>query len=249
MATATTHHKTIVISDLHLGSRWSKAAEVTQFLKENTCETLILCGDIIDGWVIMRGSKQKWANAHTEFFRQIATLAQETKVFYVRGNHDDFIERIAPFQFHNVSIVKDFIYESFKTRFFVFHGDALDQVSAGYKWIAKLGDIAYNVLLHLNKPINKIRKKKGLPYYSISAAAKRRAKKSVSEMGNFDEKIKMTAKENNCTGVICGHTHFPQINTFDDIIYLNSGDWVESLSALVEDFEGKWKLLFHEQEH
>lgn len=242
MANSNTHHKTIVISDVHLGSRWSKAKEATQFLTKNTCDTLILCGDIIDGWLLMRGRKKKWNTVHTDFFRRVAEIAEETKVYYIRGNHDDFLERIVPFKLHNVSIVRDFIYESCNRKYFVFHGDILDKVSGSHKWLAKLGDIGYNGLMRLNKPINKYRKRKGLPYYSISAATKRRAKESVSNMVGFEQGIKDIVKENDCTGVIYGHTHYPKITQIDDILSLNSGDWVESMSALTEDFNGNWEL-------
>lgn len=241
----TTHHKTIVISDVHLGSKWSKAKQVTDFLTQHTCETLILCGDIIDGWLIMRGRRKKWSEVHTNFFRQIAKIADNTKIYYLKGNHDDFIDRIMPFSFHNVSILKDLVYESLDKKYYVFHGDALDNITSGYKWLAKMGDLSYNALLHLNKPINAFRKKRGLPYYSFSAAAKQRTKNSVSKMSGLDKGIKDLVKQNGCTAAICGHTHSPEIRQIDDILYLNSGDWLESLSALSEDFEGNWQLHYY----
>ena len=118
-----THYRTIVLSDVHLGSKWSKTKEATRFLRNNSCETLILCGDIIDGWAIMRGKKLKWHRRHTNFIKALLDLSHTTRIVYVRGNHDDFLDRIIPVDFLNMSIVRDFVYESGGRRYFVLHGD------------------------------------------------------------------------------------------------------------------------------
>lgn len=239
------HHKTIVVSDIHLGSKWSKAKEVTRFLKHNTCETLILCGDIIDGWVLLRGTKKKWNKDHTDFFRQILKIQDKTKVYYIRGNHDDFLDRLVPIEFFNLSIINHFIYESNNKRYYVLHGDIFDNVTSGFKWVSKLGDVGYNLLLNINKTYNKYRKWRGLPYYSIAAMIKQKVKTSVSAISSYEEQIIDIAKSNHCDGAICGHIHKPEIKQMGDILYLNSGDWVESLSALTEDFHGNWNLSYH----
>lgn len=239
-------HKTIVVSDIHLGSKWSKAKEVTKFLKQNTCETLILCGDIIDGWVLQRGSKKKWTKDHTSFFRQILKIQDKTEVIYIRGNHDDFLDRLAPLEFFNISILNHFVYESNKKRYYVLHGDIFDNVTSGFRWISKLGDIGYNILLNFNKTYNKYRKWRGMEYYSIAAKIKQKVKSSVSAISSYEQQIIDIAKTNNCDGAICGHIHKPEIKQMGDILYLNSGDWVESLSALTEDFNGKWSLEFYQ---
>ncbi len=237
------HHKTIVISDVHLGSKWSKTKEVTNFLKNNSCETLILCGDIIDGWAIMRGHKEKWKKRHTNFFRQILKMQNDTKIYYIRGNHDDFLSRLIPISFYNITILDHFIYESNNKKYYVFHGDVFDNVTSGFKWIAKLGDVGYSLLLNINKWYNKHRIKKGLPYYSISAKVKHKVKSSVSYISNFEQQVQNMATSHKCDGAICGHIHHPEIKQIGDFLYLNSGDWVESLSALTEDFEGNWNLV------
>lgn len=242
------HHKTIVISDIHLGSKWSKTREVIQFLKENTCDTLILCGDIIDGWAILRGKKKKWKNKHSDFIRLILDIQKKAKVYYLRGNHDDFLGRLIPIELYNISIVNHFIYESNNKRYYVLHGDVFDHITTGFKWVAKLGDLGYNALLNFNKVYNHFRIKRGLPYQSIAAKIKRKVKSSVSYKSDFEGQIAHIAKANKCDGAICGHIHHPEIRKIGDILYLNSGDWVESLSALTEDYHGNWNLYYYPPE-
>lgn len=236
------HHKTIVLSDTHVGSRWSKTKDVIEFLDNNTCETLILAGDIIDGWSIMRGNKT-WTEHHTNFIKKLLDLQHTTKIIYIRGNHDDFIEKIAPLNFLNISIKKDFIYESNGKRYFVLHGDIFDHITSSINWLAKLGDIGYSSLLWINKFYNMRRARRGLPYYSIAKEIKSKVKISVNYISEFEEHIVSTAKRNNCDGVICGHIHHAEKKMYDNILYLNSGDWIESLTALTEDFNGNWKIV------
>lgn len=235
-------YKTIVLSDIHLGSKWSKTKEVTKFLKKTSCETLILCGDIIDGWAILRGKKAKWKRRHTNFIKLILEISHTTKIIYVRGNHDDFLDRITPVNFLNISIVKDYVYTSGNKKFYVLHGDVFDKVTSSMSWLAKIGDIGYSLLLWLNKFYNHRRIKKGLPYYSIAREIKNKVKASVSYISDFERHVVDIAQKKCCQGVICGHIHHPEIRQCGDVLYLNSGDWVESLSALTEDFEGNWSI-------
>lgn len=235
-------YKTIVLSDIHLGSKWSKTNEATKFLKKNSCQTLILCGDIIDGWAILRGKKAKWKRRHTNFMKVLLDISHNTKIIYVRGNHDDFLDRITPIEFLNISIVKDYIYTSGEKKFYVLHGDVFDKVASSMRWLAKVGDVGYSLLLWFNKVYNHRRIKKGLPYYSIAREIKGRVKASVSYISDFEKHIVDIADKKGCSGVICGHIHHPEIKQFGHITYLNSGDWIESLSALTEDFEGKWSI-------
>lgn len=238
--------KTIVLSDIHLGSRWSKAKDVKRFLENNTCETLILCGDIIDGWYLARGRKNKWKREHTDFLKLLLKLQYTTKIVYLRGNHDDFLENILPLQFQNISFVEDYIHVSGDKTFYVLHGDVFDTVTTKYSWLSKVGDVGYTFLLWLNQYYNKYREKKGLMYYSISREVKAKIKTSVSYISSYEEHIVSVAKEKNCDGVICGHIHHPEKKYYEDILYLNSGDWVESLSALTEDKNGNWDVVFYE---
>lgn len=245
----TKHHKTIVLSDIHLGSKWSKAKEVTRFLKHNSCDTLILCGDIIDGWNLIRGRKAKWKKKHTTFIKLLLDLQHDTRIIYLRGNHDDFLDRVLPMHFQNIHIVKDYIHTSGDKRFYVLHGDVFDTVTSRFSWLSKIGDVGYTLLLHINKAYNNMRIKKGLPYYSLSQKIKDKVKASVSYISDFENHIVNIAKAKNCDGVICGHIHHPEKRYYGDILYLNSGDWVESLSALTEDYTGNWEVVYYAKEN
>ncbi len=242
-------YKTIVVSDVHLGSKWSSTKEDIRFLKKNSCETLILCGDIIDGWAIMRGSQAKWKRKHTNFVKTLLDISLDTKIIYVRGNHDDFLDRIIPIDFGNISIVQDYIYKSHGRNYCVFHGDIFDSVTTSMKWLSKLGDIGYSALLWFNKIYNYRRIKKGLPYVSIASKVKQKVKASVSYISDFETQISNLARSRKCDGVICGHIHHPEIKDVNGVTYLNSGDWIESLSALTEDHDGNWSLFIHEKQN
>lgn len=241
----TKQYKTVIISDIHLGTEGSKAKEVTQFLKSVTCETLILNGDIIDGWQLKKGSS--WKKKHTAFFRIILKMieTQNTKVIYLRGNHDDFLDQIIPFSLgKSFSIQRDFILKSGKKNFLIIHGDIFDSITSKMKWLAYLGDVGYTFLLTINKLYNQYRAWRGLDYYSFSQRIKQRVKLAVNYISDFEVKLAELAKANHCQGIICGHIHKPDIRQIGDITYMNSGDWVESLSALVEDHHGNWELLY-----
>ncbi len=242
-------YKTIVMSDVHLGSKWSKTKEATQFIRDNSCETLILCGDIVDGWAIMRGNKAKWKRIHTDFVSALLDIMDRTKIIYIRGNHDDFLDRVIPLSFLNLEIVHNYVYESNNKRYFVLHGDVFDKVTSSMSWLSKIGDVGYSLLLLFNKYYNNRRLRKGLPYYSIAQKIKHKVKASVSFVSNFEEHVVNLAKTHSCDGVICGHIHHPEIKTIKGVEYLNSGDWVESLSALTEDYDGNWSLHIQERQY
>lgn len=240
------HHKTIIISDLHLGIKSSKVKEVVRFLKHNTCDKLILNGDIIDGWQLKKSGA--WKKKHTQFFKLIMKLvSKETKVIYLRGNHDDFLDEFIPFEFNNFSIYRDHIHESFNKKYYVVHGDIFDSITTKLKWIAKLGDIGYTFLLWINRYYNNYRTKKGLPYYSLSQKIKLKVKSAVSFISNFETSLIEVAKSKQCHGIITGHIHQPANKFISTIHYLNSGDWVESLTALTEDHNGEWEIIYYDQ--
>jgi UDP-2,3-diacylglucosamine pyrophosphatase LpxH len=241
------HYKTIVISDVHLGTSGSKTKELVRFLKVNTCDLLILNGDIIDGWQLKKSGS--WKRKHTRFFQRILKMMQEhnTEIIYLRGNHDDFLDQILPMKIGKLTILRDYIYESNGKKYYVVHGDVFDTITTHIKWISYLGDIGYTFLLWLNKQYNYYRRKKGLPYYSLSQQIKLKVKSAVNYISDFEEKLAQLAKEKKCDGVICGHIHHPEIKTINGIFYLNSGDWVESLSALVEDYDGDWSLAYYNE--
>jgi len=237
------HYKTIVLSDIHLGSKNSKAKEVVRYLKKNTCDTLILNGDIIDGWQLKKGAK--WKKRHTRFFRTVLKMMEKhkTKVNYIRGNHDDFLDNIVPFMFGDIHIVNEMVYESKGKKYLIIHGDIFDAITTNFRWLAMLGDIGYNLLLWVNKIYNNRRIRKGLPYYSLSQVVKQKVKGAVSYISNYEKELVKLARKKDCDGIICGHIHHPAITQYNDITYMNSGDWVESLTALVENYKGKWEII------
>lgn len=239
-----THYKTIVISDVHLGASESKAKELVVFLKNHTCEKLIMNGDIIDGWQLQRSGE--WKKKHTRFFRIVLKMIekQNTQVIYTRGNHDDFLDNILPLFIGSLSIVKDHVHESNGRKLWVVHGDIFDSITTHMKWLAKLGDIGYTFLLWLNKVYNYYRMKSGKPYFSLSREIKARVKTAVSFISDYEKELVALAKARHYDGVICGHIHHPAIQLIDGIWYYNSGDWVETMSALVEDMEGHWKVVY-----
>lgn len=240
-------YKTVVISDIHLGTRFSKVSQVSDFLASVDCERLILNGDTIDGWQLQKNNYQYWGAEQARFFRIILKMVENhgTEVYVLRGNHDDFLDRIIPMQMGSLSILKDLILETGGKKYFVTHGDVFDSITSEMKWMAKLGDFFYNLLLRINWLYNRWQAFRGKPYYSFSQEIKAKVKKAVSNASNFDRMLTDMARAKGCDGVICGHIHRPEDRMIDGIHYLNSGDWVETLSGLVEDCAGKWKVVFY----
>ena len=242
-----TYYRTIVLSDIHLGISNSRVKEVVHFLRHHSCKTLILNGDIIDGWQLRKSGK--WKKKHTAFFKLVMkwVSGSQTEVIYLRGNHDDFLDEVLPLQLGNFSIVRYHVHESFGRKYFVVHGDIFDTVTTNLRWIAQLGDIGYTFLLWLNRHYNSYRLKKGLPYYSLSQVVKHKVKQAVSFISDYEKELCSVARTKNCQGVICGHIHHPDNKFIEGIHYLNSGDWVETMSALVETEDGEWKVLLYDQ--
>jgi UDP-2,3-diacylglucosamine pyrophosphatase LpxH len=239
------HYKTIVLSDIHLGAKNAKAKEVVKFLRKNTCDKLILNGDIIDGWQLRR--RGKWKKKETRFFRVVLKMMEQhkTEVIYLRGNHDDFLDNILPFVFGDIRIVKEYIYYSKGRKFLVLHGDIFDTITTHLRWLALIGDVGYTFLLWINKIYNNWRVRRGLPYYSLSQVIKQKVKGAVSYISKYEIELVKLAQAKKCDGVICGHIHHPVIAEYSGVMYLNSGDWVESLSALVENYNGEWKIVYY----
>ena len=239
--------KTIVISDVHLGTKGAKSKELVRFLKQYQCENLILNGDIIDGWQLKKSGK--WKRKHTRFFTKLLKMIEDdgTKVTYLRGNHDDFLDQILPLTIGNLTIQRDMVYESAGKRYYIVHGDVFDTITTKLKWVAKLGDMGYTFLLWLNRQYNYRRMKKGLPYYSLSQVIKSKVKQAVKYIDDYEVQLSNMAKYKGCDGIICGHIHQPAMKEINGILYLNSGDWVESLTALVEDHNGEWQLVYYSE--
>lgn len=237
------HVRTVILSDVHLGTADCKVEEVNHFLRHVRCEKLILNGDIIDGWQLKRTGQ--WTKAHTRFIRIVLKKLEkrDTEVIYLRGNHDDVLSAFLPLAFENLSIVEDYIHESPRGRYLVLHGDIFDTVTKNFVFLAHLGDWGYRALLKINRFYNAYRAWRGKEYWSLSKAIKARVKEAVNHVSNFEEHITELAKQRDCLGVMCGHIHTPADKMLGDIHYLNSGDWVESLTAIVEHDDGRYELI------
>lgn len=237
------HVRSAILSDVHLGTPHSKADEAVHFLKHVRCEKLYLNGDIIDGWRLRRDGR--WTKSHTRFVRRVLTMAQkkDTEVVYLRGNHDDFLGRLLPMHFERIHVVEDIVIENARGQYLMLHGDVFDGVVKNMVFLAHLGDAGYALLLRLNRLYNAFRRLRGKEYFSLSKAIKARVKQAVSFIGKFEDQVAALARSRGCVGVICGHIHTPADKMIDGIHYLNSGDWVESLSAIVEHHDGRFELI------
>ncbi len=238
------HVRTVFLSDIHLGTTDSKVDEVNHFLRHVRCEKLVLNGDIIDGWQLTRSGR--WTKAHTRFIRLVLKMIEkrDTQIIYLRGNHDDILSSFLPLEFENLSLVEDHIHLTPDgKKYLVLHGDIFDSVTKNFVWLAHLGDWGYRALLSINRIYNGWRKWRGKEYWSLSKAIKARVKSAVSHISNFEDHIAALAQKRDCIGVICGHIHTPADKKLGSVHYLNSGDWVESLTAIVEHADGRFELV------
>lgn len=248
MKKTTLSYKTIFLSDVHLGTLDCKIDEVNHFLKHTHCEKLVLNGDIIDGWSLSR-RKTGWTDRHTRFVRLVLKKIEKqgTECIYLRGNHDDILGKFLPLFLGGLTIVNEYIHEHPRGRYLVVHGDGFDAVTVNHKWLAVLGDIGYQSLLKLNRIYNNYRTWRGKDYFSLSKAIKAKVKSAVSFVGKYEEQLQHLADKRNCVGIICGHIHTPDDKMVGPIHYLNSGDWVESLTAIVEDHDGRFEVIDYKQ--
>ena len=236
--------RTVFLSDIHLGTPDSKADEVVNFLKHIKCHKLVLNGDIIDGWALKRGSR--WTSRHSRFIRKVIKMTEqdETEVIYLRGNHDEILERFLPLSFGKIRLTKEHIHTTAKDqRYLVVHGDGFDSVSTNHKWLASLGAVGYDFLLSVNRFYNHYRAWCGKEYFSLSKHVKAKVKSAVSFVDRYEELLQELARHRKCDGIICGHIHTPEDKKVGDIHYLNSGDWVESLTAVIEHNDGTMELI------
>jgi UDP-2,3-diacylglucosamine pyrophosphatase LpxH len=236
-------HRTIFISDTHLGTRGCKAEALADFLAHNDCETLFLVGDIVDGWQLKR--RWYWTQAQNEVVAQVLRKVDAgCRVIFVPGNHDEFARDYAGRLFGGIEIVDEAIHETADgKRLWVLHGDRFDGVISCAKWLAHAGDWAYGMALRWNDILFAVRKRLGLPYWSLSAWLKHKVKNAVEYISRFEEIVAHEAHLRGVDGVVCGHIHHAEIRRIGDVLYLNDGDWVESCTALVEDARGVMEIL------
>ena len=227
------------MSDLHLGARQSQTDKIISFLDNNTTEKLILNGDIIDGWALKGNGK--WTKDCTKIFRRFMKMSEKnTKVVYIRGNHDDFLKDFIPFKLNNIRIVRKYIHNGIDGRkYFCFHGDVLDFVIMEARWLAVIGGWSYDIVIKFNTLYNKIRKWFNLPYHSLANTIKQSVKGAINFVSDFEDNAKGLTKQKGYDVAVCGHIHHPKIEND----YMNSGDFCENSTCLVEDYNGEWKII------
>jgi UDP-2,3-diacylglucosamine pyrophosphatase LpxH len=236
-------HRSIFISDVHLGTRSCKADLLADFLAHNDCRTLYLVGDIIDGWRLSEA--WYWPDAHSRVIRAILDkVAEGTRVIYVPGNHDEGFRDYCGLSLAGIELTREAIHRTADGRdLLVVHGDQFDVIVRYAPWLAKVGDWAYRLALRLNDGVHTVRKFLGLPYWSLSAYLKCKVKDAAAYIANFEEAVARAARERGTDGVICGHIHRAEIRDIGGVRYHNDGDWVESCTALTEDWRGRMEIV------
>lgn len=237
------HYRAIWISDVHLGTAGCKAEFLLDFLRFNESWELYLVGDIIDGWQLKKN--WYWKQSHNDVVQKVLRKSRKgTRVTYVAGNHDEVLRQFIGMAFGEIRIVNETTHHLLDGRkLWITHGDFFDGIIQHAKWLAYLGDSLYTVILKLNDAFNRTRHRLGMSYWSLSQYLKHRVKNAVSFITEFEQVLVNEARRRGFDGVVCGHIHKAEIRMIDDVLYCNDGDWVESLSALVETHEGELKLI------
>jgi UDP-2,3-diacylglucosamine pyrophosphatase LpxH len=231
-------YQSIIVSDLHLGTKDSKAEEFIEFLEKHPTDLLILNGDIVDGWALNRGTK--WKKQHTKVISKLLQLSNKTRIIWIRGNHDEFIQEFIGTHLGAIEIREDYKLNIDNTMesYYIFHGDVIDVFITKYKWLSKIGAVGYDFALWLNRVYNTYRKWRKLPYISISQKIKNKVKVATNYVNDFEVTALSMATKKGCNGVICGHIHQPADRMINGKRYLNSGDWIENMSAICVDGNG-----------
>lgn len=240
---AINRYRSIWISDIHLGTRGCKADLLLDFLRHNESEYLYLVGDIVDCWRLRRS--WYWTQSHNDVVQKLLRKARKgTRVYFVPGNHDEPFRDYVELQFGGITVLSEAVHEMADgRRFLILHGDAFDGIVRYARWLAFLGDRAYNTMIAINHWYNELRHLCGYDYWSLSAYLKHKVKNAVEFISSFEHAVAEEAKRRGVDGVICGHIHKAEIRRIDDILYCNDGDWVESCTALVEHRDGRLEII------
>lgn len=235
--------RALFLSDVHLGAVGSQAEACLVFLREVEAQTIYLVGDIIDGWRL----KQSWfwPPSHNDFVHEMLARARSgTRIVYLPGNHDEFLRDFLGHEFGGIEVRDQLVHVTADgRRFLVIHGDRFDAVVVHARWLAALGDWAYRAAIVISAGVSFVRRKLGLPYWSLSAWAKSRVKSAVNYASDFERQLTEEARRSGASGVICGHIHTAAMADMHGIAYVNTGDWVESLTAVIETHDGRLELL------
>jgi UDP-2,3-diacylglucosamine pyrophosphatase LpxH len=237
--------RSIFLSDIHLGTKACQAHHLLEFLKEYSSEQIFLLGDIIDLWSMSRGGVH-WSAAQNTFVQKMLRRARHgEKVIFIPGNHDEAMREYIDTMFGNILVSNEHIHTAADgRRYLLLHGDEFDQVTRHHRWVAVLGDKAYDLLVNLNVYLSWLRRTLRLPgYWSLAGYAKRKVKTAISLIFNFEDAVIKHAREKGLDGVICGHIHWPMNKEVDGMRYLNCGDWVDSCTGIVEHLDGRMELI------
>lgn len=235
--------RALFLSDIHLGTRGCQAERLIDFLRHHEAETIYLVGDIVDCWAMKRG--WYWPQSHNDVVQKLLRHARKgTRLIFIPGNHDEPFRDYCGTHFGGVEIMLDAIHEAEDgRRYLVTHGDEFDGVVKYAKWLAVLGDGSYTTLLWMNRPLNWIRRRFGLGYWSLSAYVKLKVKNAVQFINDYEVALADEARRRGVDGVICGHIHHAEIRDFNGITYMNDGDWVESCTAIIETDGGEFQIV------
>ena len=236
--------RSIFLSDIHLGTRGCQAERLLDFLRYHESENLFLIGDIVDFWAMSRGIH--WTRTQNTVVQKVLRRARKgTQVIFIPGNHDEALREYIGTTFGDIRLENDWVHElADGRRFLLLHGDEYDQVTRHLRWVAVLGDVAYNTLVRINGGLSRIRRRLGISgYWSLAGYAKRKVKTAVSFIFDFEDSVMHGARERGVDGVICGHIHWATIREVDGLTYVNCGDWVDSCTAIVEHLDGRLELI------
>ena len=236
-------YRSLFISDLHLGTKGAQADALLEFLRAHDADTIYLVGDIVDGWRLRNG--WYWPQSHNDVVQKLLRKARKgARIIYIPGNHDEFLRDFYGTHFGGIEVCETAIHEAADgRRYLVIHGDVFDMVVRHAKWLAFLGDWAYEIALAVSTRLNLVRRRLGLTYWSLSAWAKLKVKNAVNFIGHFEETLAAEAQKHGVDGVICGHIHHATQRDIGGLAYINTGDWVESCTALVEHEDGRMEII------
>ena len=243
LASAPSRVRALFLSDIHLGTRGCQADKLLDFMRHYEADTIYLVGDIVDGWQLKAG--WYWPQAHNDVVQKLLRKARKgTRLLYIPGNHDEFLRDYYGTHFGGIEVLEDAIHVGADgRRYLVIHGDLFDVVIRHARWLALLGNHAYDAAIWLNTHFNTARRALGLTYWSLSQWAKLKVKNAVNFIGEYEQTLAAQAHRRDVDGVICGHIHHAMIRDIAGLRYINCGDWVESCSAVIEHFDGTFEVV------
>jgi UDP-2,3-diacylglucosamine pyrophosphatase LpxH len=242
-ADGTKRFRTLFLSDIHLGTRGCQAERLLDFLRRHDAETIYLVGDIFDGWQLR--AAWYWPQSHNDVVQKLLRKARKgARIVYIPGNHDEALRDYLGTHFGGIEVMENAIHQSADgRRYLVIYGDLFDVVIRHARWLARLGERAYDAAIAASTGFNCLRRLFGFGYWSLSQWAKSKVKTAVSYIGEFEEVIAAEARRHGADGVICGHIHHAVMRDQDGVRYVNCGDWVESCTAVAEHDDGRFEIL------